>query len=640
MTTAALSAPDDRSTAPYTGYTREHWIEILTRLARGVLPCVDRETGMPTLPGDPAETALPDQLVNPGGPFEALERTMMIMALYMHVTGKTTVEGADGDIADLYRRGIATNLESVRQTPPGRRRRFIGTGGTLSMLIAGEYLYEPLDDETKQGVNEELERFTHRRCNESNLLLFSMMPAPLLDRLGVDYDRGALEGYFDRILSMYRGDGWFIDGWNRQFDHYNYWGFQFYLHALMVYDERWRARYAERIREITRAHEASVPFWYGRDGGPIPKGRSLNYRFATLSGLAMAQVSGLNALAPGQARRIASGCLKYFWEHGCQNDRRLLSIGFRGSNAAVGEDYTDTGAPYWAATGLMALLLPADHPFWTDREQAIPADTPGVKRCAVRGAQMVLKADGDRGEARAIVAGESFLHRNVWQAGTKFYRHAFSSSLGCALAGEGGAELSAGRTGLSADAARWAYRTWPRVIALDARRARHEWDAWTNLEGLTGTVVTETLILDRGEIHVFWHTAPEPRYLRLGGDAIQLAHEENDPVETTTDGASIVRSAGMESILQPLTDRPSGTAAVERLRPREGFQHAHLFGGWSAWPVWTSDAPVAAGVKVAIYVDAARRGGGPGVGRCPLSTADPPLRDVLVEPAGGQDAGP
>ncbi len=628
-TTTTLSAPADHAAAPYTGYTRDHWLEILTRLARGVLGHVDLDTGIPTLPGDPAETALPAQLVNPGGPFEALDRTMMIMALTMAVTGETTLDGVD--IAGLYRRGIATNLQTVRRTTTGRRRRFIGTGGTLSMLIAGEHLYEPLDEATKQGVNEELERFTRRRCNESNLLLFSMMPAPLLDRLGVDYDRGLLDGYFDRILSMYRGDGWFIDGWNRQFDHYNYWGFQFYLHALMVFDQRWRDRYAERVREITRAHEATVPYWYGRDGGPVPKGRSLNYRFATLSGLAMAQLSGLNAMAPGQARRIASGCLRYFWEHGCQNDRGLLSIGFRDSNAAVGEDYTDTGAPYWAATGLMALLLPADHPFWTEPEQPIPADTPGVKRCAVRGAQMVLKADGDRGEARAIVAGEPFLHRTVWQAGTKFYRHAFSSSLGCALAGDRGPELSAGRTGLSADGRRWAYRTWPRVIALDSQRARHEWDAWTALEGLTGTVVTETLIGDRGEVHVFWHTDPRPRYLRLGGYAIQLSHEEDAPDETTADGATLVRGERMESILQPLAGGPAGTVTVERLRPREGFRHAHLFGGWAAWPVWTSDAPVDAGVKVAIYVDAARRGDGPGVGRCWLTTADASLRDVLAE---------
>ena len=625
MATTALSAPADRSNAPYTGYTRDHWIEILTRLARGVLPYVDRDTGIPKLPGDPAETALAAQLVNPGGPFEAFDRTMLLMALYMTATGNTTLDGCD--IPDLYRRGIVTCLDAAKQ-PRGYVR--FGAAGTLAMLIAGEHLLDPLEDADRRRLGEHLSKYVHRRKNESNLLLFSMMPAPLLDRLGVDYDRETLEGYFDRILSMYRGDGWFIDGWNRQFDHYNYWGFQLYLHAFMVYDERWRARYAERVREITRAHEATVAFWYGRDGGPIPKGRSLNYRFATLSGLAMAQRSGLNAMAPGQARRIASGCLKYFWEHGCLSDQGLLSIGYHASNAAIGEDYTDTGAPYWASTGLTAVLLPSDHPFWTDPEQPIPADTPGVKRCAVRGAQMVVKVDGDRGEARAIVAGEPFLHRSIWQAGTKFYRHAFSSSLGHALAGDQGPELSVGRTGLSADGTRWAYRTWPRVVALDERRVRHEWDAWTSLEGLTGTVVTETLILDRGEVHVFWHTDPEPRFLRLGGYAICLDHAE-EPEEVAADGVCIVRSAQMESIFQPLTDGPAGTVTVERLRPRKGFQHAHLFGGWAAWPVWTSDAPVAAGVKVAVYVDAACRDGGPGVARCPLTAADAPLRDVLAD---------
>ena len=64
----------------------------------------------------------------------------------------------------------------------------------------------------------------------------------------LEYNRDPLEVYFDRILSMYRGDGWFIDGWNRGFDHYNFWGFQLYLHALTHFDARWRERYAERVR--------------------------------------------------------------------------------------------------------------------------------------------------------------------------------------------------------------------------------------------------------------------------------------------------------------------------------------------------------------------------------------------------------
>jgi len=619
MTETRLAAPEDRTLSPLTGYTRAHWIEILTRLVRGVAPHVNRETGIPHLPGDPAETALPRQLVNPGGPTEAFDRTMLLAALYMVAAGRSTIDGYDADIAELYRRGIVTCLDYAENRKSHPR---FGSAGMLAMLIAPEQLVEPLGQATTQRLGEYVaRRVGRRRRSESNLLLFSMMPAALLDRLGVEYDRDTLDGHFDRILSMYRGSGWFIDGWNRGFDHYNFWGFQFYLHAFMAFDPRWRNRYADRVREITAAHEATVPYYFGRDGGPIPKGRSLNYRFAILSGVAMAQMSGLNAMDPGLARRISSGCLKYFRDRGCVNDRGLLSIGFRGSNAAIGEDYTDTGAPYWASTGLTALALPADHPFWTAGEQPMPADTPGVKRCCIRGGEMVLKVDGDRGEARMLTVGEPFLHRNIWQAGSKYYQHAYSSTLGYALAGDLGGELPAGRTGLSADGETWAYRTWPRVVAMDATRARHEWDAWASLEGLTGKVVTESTFLDRGEIHVFWHTADEPRYLRVGGYAVRLDHDEN-VVADSRDGALVVTSSEAESILQPLGGSPAGEVAVRELRPREGFVHSHIFEGWSAFPVWTSAEPVAAGVKAAVYVDAARRGDRPGVDLCPPSAVE------------------
>ena len=602
MTAPPLKASDDRRLSPLTGFTRDHWLEISERLLAGVLRHVDPATGLPDLPGDPEETALGDQLRNPGGVIEAFERTMILAATTLAATGRTTVPGADGDVAEIYRRGLARFIDPAS---PGYTPTRCGTGIVLAMLLAPEHFLDPLDAAARKRLGEHLARFVERRVNESNVMLFSMMPAPILDRLGTPYNRAILDNYFDRILSFYRGDGWFIDGWNRGFDAYNFWGFQFYLHAMMDFDAPWRRRYADRVREITRAHEQTLPYLFGRDGAPVPKGRSLNYRFAVVSGIGTAQRSGLASMAPGLARRIASGCLRYFWDHGCQSERGLLEPGYHGPNSAVGEDYTDRGAPYWAATGLVPLTLPPDHPFWTAEEQPIPADSPGVKRLAVPGARMTLKVDGDRGEALMITADEPFLHRSVWQAGTKYFQHAYSSSLGYALTGDLGPELAAGRTGISRDGHEWALRTWPRVVRLDPWSARSEWDAWAALEGLTGTVVTETAILDRGQIHVFWHTADEPRWLTIGGYAVRVEHGARAMMDVRHDGLD-VSSDEMWSVMQSLSGGP-GRFSMEEVRPRPGFSHAHLFGGWAAFPQWTTCEPVAPGAKVAVFVDAARR---------------------------------
>jgi len=600
--TTRLRTPEDRTLSPFTGYTRESWIEITERIVAGLIPYLDTETGIVRFPRDPRETALDAQLRNPGGEHEAFERTFMAVAAYIAGTGRTAVPGHDADLAAAYRNGIRTfsDPESPRYSP----RRGL-SGSTLSMLTAPEQFLDGLDPDLRQMVIEHCKRFIHRGHRDCNTLTFAMMPAAILERYEADYDRAMLDGHFDAILSMYRGDGWFIDGWNRGFDHYNFWGFQLYLNAFMRYVPRWREAHEARVREITRAHERTLPFYFGRDGGPIPKGRSLNYRFATASGIAYAQLSGLSNLDPGQARRMASGCLKYFWDHGCLSERGMLERGFRGANTAVGEDYTDLGAPYWACTTLAALALPADHPFWTAEEKPIAADTPGVKRCLVRGAQMLLKVDGDRGEARMLTVGEPFYHRRVWQAGSKYFQHAYSSTLGYALAGDLGPELAAGRTGMSGDGAAWVYRTWPRVLHMDDTSARSEWDAAAVEPRLPGSVVTESIFLDRGEVHVFWYTAEEPRWLTIGGYACRIDHGETYETEPIDRGLAL-RTSHNWSVMRVLTDVP-GELTVEEVRPRAGFAHSHIFEGWAAFPRWTSDGPIEPDVKVAVFVDAARK---------------------------------
>ena len=41
-----LKASSDKGISPYTGYTREHWIEIAGRIIAGFLPYFDNDTGI------------------------------------------------------------------------------------------------------------------------------------------------------------------------------------------------------------------------------------------------------------------------------------------------------------------------------------------------------------------------------------------------------------------------------------------------------------------------------------------------------------------------------------------------------------------------------------------------------------------
>jgi len=602
----------DFGRSPYTGWTREHWQAVLEKMLLGVLKSFSGQEAWPDLPQAEDGTSLARQAtVAVCGPGEVLGRPMLLAALYMSVTGRATIEGYDGDIAEVFRKGIVAmaRMEPSRLADsPFHPDCDVGT--QMSLMLAWDILYEPLDEETKRLLKEHYKASCPFTQRDHNWLLFGITQALLLERMGEPVDRAELDGYFQSILNMYRGDGWFIDGWNQQFDYYNFWGFQLYLHLLLNLDVSWRERYGAVVKEITDLHERTFPYWVDADGNLVGHGRSLTYRFAAVCGLQWSQISGLSGTAPGLARRISSGCIKAFVEKGCLREDGTMSIGFWNENTTIGEDYTGRGSPYWAATGLMALLLPEDHPFWTDSEQPSPADDAETRRTVVRGAQMSLKTGGPRRESRIHIAGDQFRHYHTWEAGAKYFQHAYSSTLGFALVGLGGPELSAGRTGLSADGATWCYRTKPRMVQIGPTGCRSEWDAGLFHEKINGRVVTESFYLDEGELHVFTHFSDRPQFLRLGGWSVKLAAGETPVTEQMEGGSFVLGSAFSRSILLPLPELGGVVGRVECVvpEPRKGYTHSHLFGGIGCWPQWTSATPVAPGQPVAIFVDAARVG--------------------------------
>ncbi|XES01174.1 DUF2264 domain-containing protein [Streptomyces sp. S1D4-11] len=73
-------------------------------------------------------------------------------------------------------------------------------------------------------------------------------------------------------------------------------------------------------------------------------------------------------LAPGLTRRLASGALKHFAEHGVPDEQGLLSLGWYRPFLPVTQRYSGPASPYWASKAFLGLLLPADHPVWTAPE--------------------------------------------------------------------------------------------------------------------------------------------------------------------------------------------------------------------------------------------------------------------------------
>jgi len=609
-----LSAPANTELSPYTGYTRAHWLEITERLIAGFLPYFNEETGLPDLGGreESGHYALVSHVMN--GQLEAFDRSMVMVAYYIMATGNDTVPGYEGSISEPYIRQMrrGTNPDDPQFWGLHTNYQVNGTNFALVAQLCPEYFWDPFTEQEKQNILKYLQSLTRTPAYDNNHWYFHMVPVPLLEKYGMESNREFLTGAFDRILNWYRGDGWYIDGGNRGFDYYNLWGFQIFNNMLMYLDKPWQEQFGERITDHAQKFLKSFPYLFADDGGPIPFGRSTSYRFAINSSIGWAVVNNTSDMDPGAARRIASGCLKYFWEHGAMSEAGLIEPGWRGPNTSVAEPYTERGSPYWSVHGLVPIILPEEHPFWSGKEEPMPADLEGG-RMPLPHAQMLLHVRKSDGDARLYPVGQPFGHMGRWQRGIKYAQLAYSSHLGWCAAGEGGPDLGAGRTGISYTGETWHYREQPRMRQVTANHLISEEviPEPSESEELPkysdfGELITHTLVSDHGEIHVFWHTSARPIYLHLGGYGISVPHGSIESVEESTGQLELI--AGDNHSLVRTLMGPIGGLHHESVKVRPGWQHSHSFGGHGAFPYWRSMNPVKSNQPVVVFVEGARGG--------------------------------
>lgn len=595
-------AKEDFKISPYTGFTREHWLEITEQIIAGVLPYLNPETGMPQLVLDSTETAY--EIVRDKNPKEegkrALERIMMAVIIYTKATGKDRVPGYDGSISAPFIKAI------IRGTDPDdpafwgdpKPNDQVGSAFALGAYLNSAVFWDPISQSHKKNILNYLQKQVFNQTYDNNHYLFHMIPVALLEKYGYDANREHLTQMFERLLGWYRGNGWFIDGNNGGFDYYNLWGFQLFFHVLNRFDSKWHDQFGNQINKLSARFFETIPYLFGRDGGPVPWGRSLSYRFAGISSIAWAVLNGTCTLPPGQARRIASGELKYFWEHGCLGENNLLNIGYWGANVSMAESYLSPGDPYWATHGLACLLIPKEDPFWTSVEEPIPADSAGGK-IAITGAGFVIRVSSLDGEARLYPAGQPFAHnRNKWQTGIKYDQYAYSSYLGFCTTGEGGAEIGAGRSGYSFDGFNWYYRE--RAVPIMVNDS-HLISKYSLRQDALYEMTEHTLIGNDGEVHIFWHDYPEPVFLYLGGYGINVQAGQK-PVNQKQKNSIVLSAGEYFSVLFSPCASP-GLFETESLAPRDGWSGTHLFGGEGAFPCWRSKNTVPPLLPVIIYTN-------------------------------------
>lgn len=389
---SAEPSPLDRVLSPRTGWTRDHWVEVFGGLTGAFARSVPSggSPARPELPGAKGDL----QVVG----LEGFARMSVAWGAWLgQPANPMTVwdRGARVDVAELMARGLRDGTTKAGPSWWGsigdRDQRIVEAAELATGLWLGaDRLVPLLGGDGLAAVLAWLGQVHGRDTYPDNWVLFPAFVATVQRGFGLDVRDAAIDTGIDAMADRYRGDGWYADGPGSPFDQYTGWAVHWHLLLWAEIDGHRRPALRRLVRARARTYlEGIVPTFAANGTRPL-FGRSLGYRFAAAAPFALAEIVGLDAVRPGLARRIASGTIARHLADGALDPASgWLRRGVAAERPDVCERYVSAGASAWAAHVFIALGLAPDHPFWRDREEALPAEV-GDGRLALRGPGFVL----------------------------------------------------------------------------------------------------------------------------------------------------------------------------------------------------------------------------------------------------------
>ncbi|MFI6345419.1 DUF2264 domain-containing protein [Streptomyces sp. NPDC050560] len=613
-------------TSPYTGWRRQDW----TALADRMLAALDPHRspgGARVLPPGPPSAYGPDS-----DGLEGYARSLLLAAL--RVAGE---DGADpAHLMERYAAGLAAGTDPHHPEAwprPDRldQAKVEAASVALALRLTGPWLWDRLDDRVRDTTVRWLSTVVGQPYPPLNWVWFRIVVESFLRESGGPWAPGDIEADLAVHASLRRADGWLADGPERAYDHYTGWALHtFPLLWTHLFDvtgtlcpPALRARWGA---DLARYLDDAVCL-VGADGSPLLQGRSLVYRFAAAAPFWVGALTGTTRLAPGLTRRAASGMLDHFTRHGVPDGRGLLTLGWHRPWPGMRQSYSGPGSPYWAATGMLGLLLPAGHPVWTATERPLPVEE-GDRARIVRAPGWLVSGRAADGVVTVLNHGTDHAAPGAVRTDAPLYaRLGYSTATLPPLTGATTADPVDNTVALVDAHGRATHRTGfrtrglaelPGRVLTAVSGGRVHWvaaagDAADHGSGRTGTatagpvVTVASVVRDGVEVRLARVEGPlgPARRLRLGGWPVAAdvrpdteatdAHGAPPPGGTAPGGAphAVAATGELTSRLRGLRGFDRGGVLLE--------QDSGPLGHWTAIPWLTAEAP-AEGALVAAVV--------------------------------------
>jgi hypothetical protein len=313
--------------------------------------------------------------------FEGLVRPMSLGApMLAGAGGPVRIERADGksiDLAAWYRAQIIDGMsdDPARRWPVATRpmdQTIVETSLLAVCLnVARTQLWDPLPETTKNELAGWMNAVSHQLTVDiNNWNMFPIITQLGLRRLGMPHDTAIVDALLVSVEKFHHADGWYADGYYRQFDYYVPEAIY-----LLIIAAAWtgEGEFRERVYRRAATFARDYALFFDADGRNIGYGRSRSYKFSASYFFAMCAWAGVPGVDPGLCRSIITRNIGWYLRQPLfAVDGRLLG-GFGYSNERVDEVYIGPNSCAWAFQAFLPMALPATHPFWTDPEPERPS---------------------------------------------------------------------------------------------------------------------------------------------------------------------------------------------------------------------------------------------------------------------------
>lgn len=380
----------DFTLSPFTGLTRESWIEAGEYLLTGIFKNLKSIHDPIVMPRKETEVTYPHKnateaqlkVERKAEIFEGLARSFFLAAPLIHNNPELTI--CNYKIRDYYKEQVLRacikgdsnsvgsyeeQLELAESNDPFRT--FQQTVETCALVVclwsSKAEIWDTYTKEEKDIIAGFLTSYAHASTVPQNWRLFNMLDMAFLYSEGYPIDEDIMRDHGQAILNFYAGDGWYRDG--HSFDYYSCWAFNVYTPIWNLWYGYEKEPYlAKRFEENSNKLMETYGDFFDRDGFTNMWGRSNIYRNAATSAFDGNMLLKGSTADPGRARRIASGSLLQFLTREDFLHEGIPTLGFYGQFTPLVQGYSCAESPFWLGKAFLCLHLAAEHPFWTEKE--------------------------------------------------------------------------------------------------------------------------------------------------------------------------------------------------------------------------------------------------------------------------------